>query len=195
MKRSLSNNVKRQAGSAVIEFALVIVIFAMIALGTLELARVEYLLNTLGEVTRRAAAAAANADYTDPAAMEKVQAEAIFRHASGPLVHGAPVTADNVKIDYLSVSKGTWELNHMSALPGCPAGNRSNCLTDPHAANCIRFVRARICDTMDGSGNCERLRYEVLFPFIDVSGGKLPTAETIVPVGSLGAAIGAMPCT
>lgn len=178
-----------------VEFALVAIIFFTIVFGTLELARMEFLLNTLEEVTRRAASAAANVDYRDTTALQKVQTDAVFRNAPGPLALGAPVTSDNVKIDYLSVSKATWDLNHMSTLPACPAGNRLNCMTDPNADNCIRFVRARVCASMDGDGNCDTLPYQMVFPFFDLSGMKLPSAETIVPAGTLGATIGAMPCT
>lgn len=177
-----------------IEFSLVALLFFTIVFATFELARVEYLLNTLEEVTRRAAAAAANVDYNDDIAMQNVRANAVFRNSPGPLVLGDPVTADNIKIDYLSVSKTTWDLTHMSSLPTCPAGNRSNCMTDPHGANCIRFVRARVCASTDDTGNCSLMPYKMVFPFLDLSRMKLPSAETIVPAGSLGATIGAVPC-
>jgi hypothetical protein len=195
MKRREFKGQTQEAGSVAVEFALVAIIFFTIVFGTLELARMEFLLNTLEEVTRRAASAAANVDYRDTTALQKVQTDAVFRNSSGPLALGAPVTSDNVKIDYLSVSKATWDLNHMSTLPACPAGNRLNCMTDPNADNCIRFVRARVCASMDGDGNCDTLPYQMVFPFFDLSGMKLPSAETIVPAGTLGATIGAMPCT
>jgi hypothetical protein len=177
-----------------VEFALVAMIFFTIVFATLELARMEFLLNTLVEVTRRAATAAANVDFRDTAALRKVQADAVFRNSSGPLALGDPVTSDNVKIDYLSMSSATWNPTHMSSLPTCPAANRLNCTTDPNADNCIRFVRARVCDSMDSDGNCTKLLYQMVFPFFDLSGMKLPAAETIVPAGTLGATAGAMPC-
>lgn len=186
----------REAGSAAVEFSLVAVIFFTVVFATLELARVEYLLNTLEEVTRRAAAAAANVDYRDTAAIEKVQADAVFRTSRGPLALGDPVTSDNVKIDYLWLSKeADWDLKHMITLPVCPAGNRSNCMADPHADTCIRFVRARVCASMDDTGNCNPVAYKAVFPFLDLSGMKLPPTDTIVPTGSLGATPGALPCT
>lgn len=194
MTRTAFKGRARQAGSVAVEFALVAIIFFTIVFGTLELARFEYLLNTLQEVTRRAAAAAANADYRDSAAMSAVRSGAVFRDSPGPLGLGDPVTSDHVTIDYLSVSKTSWDLDHMSTLPACPAGNKSNCMTDPHAGNCIRFVRARICASMDAEGNCNRLPYQMVFPFLDLSGIRLPTAETIVPAGSLGATMGSLPC-
>jgi Flp pilus assembly protein TadG len=195
MKRHAFKARARQAGSVAIEFALVAIIYFTIVFATLELARMEFLLNTLEEVTRRAAAAAANVDYRDSAALQQVQQDAVFRSSSGPLALGTPVTSDNVKIDYLSVSNATWDVSHMSTLPACPAGNRLNCMTNPNASNCIRFVRARVCASVDADGNCSTLPYQVLFPFFDLSGMKLPSADTIVPAGTLGATAGAMPCT
>lgn len=184
----------RQAGTAAVEFAVVSILFFTIVFGTLELARAEFLLNTLEEVTRRAAAAAANVDYRDNTAIQAVQANAVFRSSPGRLALGDPVTADNVKIDYLSISKASWDLTHMGTLPACPASNRLNCITDPHGDKCIRFVRARVCASMDNAGSCSRIPYKMIFPFFDLSGMRLPSAETIVPAGSLGAAAGAIPC-
>lgn len=195
MERTAFKGRTRQAGSVAIEFTLVAIIFFTVVFATLELARIEYLLNTLEEVTRRAAAAASNVDYRDAEALKKVQADAVFRDSPGPLALGDPVTANNVKIDYLSVSNATWDLKHMTTLPACPAGNRSNCMSNPHADNCIRFVRARVCASVDDGGNCTLLPYQSVFPFLNLSGMKLPSAETIVPAGSLGAVIGALPCT
>lgn len=195
MKRVAPKGRTRQVGAVAVEFSLVAILFFTVVFGTLELARAEFLLNTLEEVTRRAAATAANVDYRDTAAMQNLQADAVFRKSAGPLPLGDPVTADNVKIDYLSVSKSSWELIHMSTLPVCPAGNRSNCMTDPEGDNCIRFVRARVCASMDDAGNCTPMSYKMVFPFLDLSRMKLPPAETIVPAGSLGATPGAIPCT
>ena len=194
MRRVTSKGRTRQTGAVAVEFALVAMIFFMVVFATLELARMEFLLNTLVEATRRAAAAAANVDFRDATALRKVQTDAVFRTSSGPLALGTPVTSDNVKIDYLSMSKATWNPTHMSSLPTCPAVNRLNCTTDPNADNCIRFVRARVCDSMDSDGNCTKLPYQMVFPFFDLFGMKLPAAETIVPVGTLGATPGAMPC-
>lgn len=195
MKRVAVKGQTRQVGSVAVEFSLVAIIFFTVVFATLELARMEFLLNTLEEVTRRAAAAAANVDYRDSTVIKKVQANAIFRNSPGPLALGDPVTADNIKIDYLSVSKATWDLTHMSTLPTCPAANRSNCMTDPHGNNCIRFVRARVCASMDDAGSCTPMPYQMVFPFLNLSGMKLPSAETIVPAGSLGATAGSIPCS
>ena len=194
MGRATCKGRTRQTGTAAVEFALVAMVFFTVVFATLELARMEFLLNTLVEVTRRAASAAANVDFRDATALQKVQTDAVFRTSSGPLALGTPVTSDNVKIDYLSMSKATWNPTHMGSLPTCPAANRLNCTTDPNADNCIRFVRARVCDSMDSDGDCTTLPYQMVFPFFNLSGMKLPSAETIVPAGTLGATPGAMPC-
>jgi hypothetical protein len=184
----------RESGVAAVEFSLVALIFFVFIFGTLELARVEYLMNTLMEVTRRAAATAANVNFKDTAALQAVQADAVFRNSAGPLPLGTPVNASNVAIDYLSLSSSTWDFNHITTLPSCPARNRWNCVADPYGGSCIRFVRARICESMDNAGNCKPLSYQQLFPLLPLSAWKIPVAETIVPAGSLGYTVGAMPC-
>lgn len=185
----------RQAGVAAVEFSLVVIIFLAIIFGTLELARIEYMMNALMEVTRRAAASAANTNFTNTTALQNIQADAVFRSSAGPLALGDPVTSDNVKIDYLSISQDPLDLKHVTALPACPARNRWNCVSDPYGDSCIRFVRARVCASMDDAGNCQPLSYQKLFPFFDLSGWKVPVAETIVPAGSLGYTAGSMPCS
>lgn len=185
----------RQTGATAVEFAIVILFFLTFIFATLELARIEYLVNTLMEVTRRGAAGAANVSFRNGTALRDVQANAVFRNASGTLPFGHPVTADNVMIDYLSVSRDTLDLKHVTALPSCPERNRWNCIADPYADNCIRFVRARICASMDNAGNCQPLRFQRVFPFLDLSRNTVPTAETIVPAGSLGSVPGTLPCS
>jgi hypothetical protein len=182
------------AGTATVEFAVVVTIFLVFIFATMELARVEYLVNTLPEVTRRAAAGAAHTNFRDNAALDAVRADAVFRTSGGGLVLGDPVGSANVTIDYLSVASGSLELRHVTALPSCPARNRWNCMADPNADNCIRFVRARICQSIDGAGACTPLPYQKVFPFLDLSRWKIPVAETIVPAGSLGYTAGSMPC-
>ncbi len=195
MKHAGAKKRTHQAGGAAVEFALVVLFFLTFIFAILELARVEYMVNTLMEVTRRAATEAATVNFRSDAALLDIQARAVFRKTAGPLALGDPVKAENVKIDYLSVSKDTMELRHVSALPSCPARNRRNCATDPYADNCIRFVRARICASVDNAGNCQALPYQKVFPFLDLSGMSIPIAESIVPAGSLGHIPGAPPCS
>jgi TadE-like protein len=189
---------KRQAGVAAVEFALLAIIFFTFVFGVIEVARAMYVFNTLQEVTRRGAAAAANTSFKDGMALSYVRMHAVFRDSSGPLVLADPITDANVTIDYLSTSKaadGSMSMSHIPAasLPACPARNRLNCMTDPNASNCIRFVRVRVCASPDDSGNCTPARYKVLFSLIGLS-MDLPTAPSIVPAASLGYTVGQMPC-
>jgi hypothetical protein len=190
---ALRGPTKKQKGVVAVEFALVVVVFLTFVFCTLELARAEYILNALREVTRRGAAAAASANFQDTEALQAVQAKAVFRNTAGPLPLGDPITADNVKIDYLSVSKASMSMVHITALPSSPVENRMNCLVDLYASNCIRFVRVRVCAAIDSGGNCSRLSYKSLSGFFNLSSMQLPTAETIVPAGSLGYTVGSMP--
>lgn len=184
----------RQAGASAVEFAIIVLLFLTFVFATLELARIEYLVNTLMEVTRRAAAGAANVSFRDASGLQNVQIAAVFRNSAGMLPLGDPVTSANVVIDYLSISRNTLDLRHVTSLPACPARNRWNCVADPYADDCIRFVRARICASVDSAGNCQPLPYKMVFPFLNLSRMQMPIAETIVPVGSLGATVGTMPC-
>jgi len=188
---------RTQRGVAAVEFALVVVVFLALVFGVLELARSVYLINTLQEVTRRAANAAAHVDFRDTSRMSAVRQSAIFRDSGGPLLLGDPVTDNNVRIDYLAAvraSSGQLTLTPIpaSAMPSCPARNRVICKSDPNDSSCIRFIRARVCGASDGDA-CPALRYQVAFPFIDMP-FNLPAAPTIVSAESLGFVQGMLPC-
>lgn len=57
----------------------------------IELARAMYICNTLQEVTRRAAAAAVNANFTVGDALREARVKAIFREDPGMLAFAAPI--------------------------------------------------------------------------------------------------------
>jgi hypothetical protein len=118
----------------------------------IEIARIMYIYNTLQEVTRRAATAAAMSDFSDLDKTAVIRQNAIFRNSPGQLIFGAPVTDLNVRIDYLALTRQSNGSTTMapiatSALPSCPGRNRQICMNDPNASNCIRFVRVRVCST------------------------------------------------
>lgn len=187
---------KRQAGVAAVEFALLAVTFFTIVFSIIEVARAVYLFNTLQEVTRRAAADAANSAF-DPASQAEVRRRALFRNAQGNLILGFPVTPDHLKIDYLSVSgdpnAGTLTTQRVSTLPACPAANVINCMSDPYGASCIRLVQVRVCQPEDG-GDCTPVPYQAALPLIDLSAVTLPRATTIVPAQTLGSTPEALSC-
>lgn len=184
----------RQAGVAAVEFALLATLFFALVFGVLEVARAVYLLNTLQEVTRRAASMAANSRF-DSATLDTIRQQALFADAKGNLVLGDPVTPAHLKIDYLSLSRdsaGVLTAQPASPMPSCPATNMLNCLTNPYGASCIRLVRVRVCDP-NGPDDCTAVPYRMLFPLVDLSMLKLPRSETVVPAQSLGYT-GSVPC-
>lgn len=186
-----------QAGATAVEFALLLGFFLTIVFGILEITRVMYVYNTLQEVTRRAANAAATSDFSNVSKTNSIRYNAIFRSTPGELLLASPVTDAHVRIEYLSLVRQSGGSTTMTpipsgSLPACPTRNRQICMADPNAANCIRFVRVSVCDTANVDG-CDRITYSsftqlVPFPV------RLPTAATIVPAESLGFLPGAVPC-
>jgi len=172
-------------------------LFFTLVFGIIELARLLYVINTLPEVTRRAASGAAIIDFSDGPAMERLQQNAIFRDTPGELILAPPISDRHVRVDYLALTRssdGTMTLVDIPTanLPSCPGANRQICLADPNAPNCIRFVRARVCDP-DASG-CVAVRHRMILPLVDL-GMDLPKATTITPVESSGYVPGTSPCS
>jgi len=178
-----------ERGVAAVEFALLITVFLTFVFSLIELSRAMYLLNTVHEVTRHAAAAAANASFSDGGVRQAIRQAAVFRGSPGELPLGAPVTDGHVRIDYLALVRDnagnlTFTEIATGSLPESPVRNRHICLNNPNAANCIRLVRARIC-VPQVTDSCERPQYQMLFPFIQLP-FRLPNATTIVSAESLG---------
>lgn len=185
-----------QLGVAAVEFAMVAVVFFTIVFGVIELARLIYVFNTLQEVTRRAATAAANTDPSDTSAMDKVRQKAIFRNDAGTLALADPITDQHVRIDYLSLTRDATGL-HMTpiqttSVPSCPADNHKTCVSDPNCPTCIRFVRVRICDPANTS-DCDPVRYTPLVSLINMP-FDIPISTTIVAAETLGFKPGSGSC-
>ena len=183
-----------QRGTAAVEFAILAFLFLALVFGLLEVARLIYLFNTLQEVTRRAAALAISSPF-DRNSQDDIQSKALFPDRGGNLILGAPVTPAHLRLDYLSLSRdaaGVLSMPRVDPLPASPARNRLNCLTNPYADNCIRFVRVRICQP-DAANVCNPVPYEPLFPLISLYGLNLPRSETVAPAQSLGYVPGTLP--
>jgi hypothetical protein len=175
-----------QLGTTAVEFSLTVGVFFLFIFGVIEMARVVYIMNTAQEVTRSAAHAAATTDFNDSDAMNSVRQRAIFRATSGPLLFAESITDAHVYIDYMALVRvGSLQvLKPVATLPTSPMSNRSTCIADPNDANCIRFVRVRICRSVDGDV-CNPLPYETIVPFFPVT-INIPMATTIVTAESLG---------
>ncbi len=188
---------RNQEGVAAVEFALVIIVFLLVVFGILEFARALYMINTLAEVTRRAAHSAANISFKDDDALDLARKHAVFDDVDGALPFGVPITYRNIRIEYLKLRYKSPELEIITsaALPTCPARNRLNCMKDPNSTTetCIRAVQARICQEGQNGDTCTPVQYQTIFPLISLP-ISLPTSLTTVPAETLGYRTGDIPC-
>lgn len=193
MRTSLHQRSRRQDGVFAVEFAMLAGLFFIFLFALLEVARAVYLWNVVPEITRRAARAAAVADFSNAAQLQAVRAQAVLRAGPGRLPLGGAISDAYVRIDYVSQPEGAGDVTDappVSALPGCPQRNRINCLANPHGASCIRFVRAQLC--LPGGDSCERVPYRPILPMLDMlfpSGARavrLPSGVTVAVAESLG---------
>lgn len=186
----------KQHGVAAVEFALVALVFFLLFFGIVEVARAMYIINTLQEVTRRAAAFAANADFSKEAIMQEVRERAIFRDSPGYLVFAEPVTDRHIAIDYMWIQKTGNSMSMMpipsGSLPASPEINFANCQGNPYSENCIRLVRVRVCETASAN-ECEPVGYRNLVSLVPFTFG-LPASVTVVPAETLGLPAGVPPC-
>ena len=185
--RSAQRSARTQRGMAAVEFGMLAMFFFTMVFGIIEMARAMYICNTLQEVTRLAAAGAANADFTNASAMQKVRQAAIFRDSPGNLVFADPISDQYVRIDYMYIPlNATAPVAVTGSLPASPEANRINCLRDANAATCLRLVRARICVPGDAA-TCTPVPYTTLVSMIDFA-FPLPTSTTIAKIETLGMA-------
>jgi hypothetical protein len=183
-----ASNMTGQAGTAAIEFSLIVLVFLVFICGVMELARSMYIFNTLQEVTRRAAFAAANADFSAESS-QQIRRAAIFRAASdtGGLLFGAPITAEHIRIDYMALERVGNEtvpklIPIVSVQASSPEENRVLCLKNVNDVNCVRLIRVQVC--MPGT-DCESVPYQTLFPLISLP-LSLPFSRSIVAAETLG---------
>jgi|SRR5471030_981603 len=186
----------RRRGAITVEFSLLSLLFFTLLCAVMEVARAMYLLNTLQEVTRRAALLAAVSDFSNPAVMDQVRQAALLRTGPGTLTMGRPVTDAHLRIDYLSLARaadGELTLTPIpsGSLPACAARARLNCIADPNGAGCIRFVRVRLC-APNGNG-CDPVGYQTIMPLFSLP-ATLPTATAIARAESLGLQAGSPLC-
>lgn len=188
-------NRPNQSGVAAVEFAIVAIVFFMIVFGIIEIARAMYMFNTLSEVTRNVARAAANISFLDGDALDAARKRAVFSEIKGELPFGSPITYENIRIEYLYLgSKAiSLELIPTGAMPSCPARNRLNCMNNPYSSSCIRAVQARICKETAKTGTCTPVTFQPIVSLIDLP-LKLPTSLTIVNAETLGYRAGDTPC-
>lgn len=185
----------KQRGVAAVEFSFVAIVFLLVFFGMVEVARAMYIINTLQEVTRRAAALATNADFSNAATMQGVRQRAIFRDSPGFLLFAQPVTDAHIIIDYMWIQRSGGAMTMVAipsgSLPASPAANFANCFGDPYSEGCIRLVRVRVCQTASAD-DCDPVGYQNLVSLVPFSFA-LPVATTIVTAETLGMPAG-VPC-
>jgi Flp pilus assembly pilin Flp len=176
-----------ESGVAAVEFALVAIIFFLLVFGIIEFSRAMYMFNTLSEVTRHAARAAASISFTDTEALDLARKRAVIDEARGVLPLGSPITYQNIRIEYLYLPKNAISLQVISAvnMPNSSEKNRVNCMNDPNSQSCIRAIQARICRETADTGDCTATTFKSIIPLVDLS-LKLPRSLTIVNAETLG---------
>lgn len=170
-----------ESGTTVVEFAIIAVFLFTFIFGTIEVARMMFLWNTITEVTARAARAAAMANFNNASALDQLRIDALAIAAKDDKLIFAPeITHDNVVIDYVQRDGRT-----PVTMPPCPAMNVVNCMANPNGSNCIHFVRARLCKK---DSNCDNVPYVPLVPLpgIDKLNMPMPWFSAVVPVETLG---------
>lgn len=171
---------KAQRGLAAVEFALGAAAFFIFVFGIIEMARAFYLVSTMVEVNRSAARTAAFADMGDAATRSAVLGSAMFEGIGG-LPLGGTLNMNNLAVDYLNSA-----LTPITVANNCPEQNIINCAANPDGANCIRFVRVRLCAD-PAAANCARVPYVPLVGIGFPPGTlDLPKFDTITPAGTLG---------
>ena len=173
----------RQRGATAVEFGIIAVVFFTIFFGIIEFGRFFYLYNTVQEVTRCAARAAAvtwkgnNDDWSGTT----IRQQCLF--GADELVAGWEIHGVNVRLRALNLAGGV-------ADPDSKEENISSCTVDPAGDDCIRFVEASIVveDSCDDNGeNCQPIRYQPMFGLmIPVSGVGIPNSTVRMPAESLG---------
>lgn len=161
-----------QRGAAVIEFAMVALIFFTLLFAIMEFGRMLYIWNTVQEVTRRAARAAVVSDFTTE--IPTIKSNAIFGGATLPA--GLEISNAEIQINYLNGSLG-------SANPADPADNLSACNDATRTADCIQFVEACVATNGACTGSVSYVPMAGLFPFLAIN---IPVSSVLMPAESLG---------
>lgn len=166
---------RRQRGAAAVEFALIAFAFFPLLLGIVEFGRLFYVVNTVQEVTRRAAREQVVNWLSDSATVRR---HAVFRNSDGPLPGAPEVTNAAVSLDFYNSYADA--ANGSNAIGGIasPQENLNNCLLA--SPNCILFVRA----TLQSGG--APITYTPMTGWFGSLSIPLPGATVIMPAEALG---------
>jgi hypothetical protein len=160
------NNLHLLRGAAAVEFAIVAMLLFTLLFGIIEFGRLFYIINTVQEVTRRAAREAV-VNWIDASSQDMIKRTALFGGSSLPA--GAEITPGNIEILYLTEA----EIAPVP-MPTTPAENISACLSGP--TGCIALVRVSIT----GATYAPMVS---LFPYFSIP---IPASTVTMPAESMG---------
>jgi len=165
----MNRNSCKQRGTTTVEFAIIGAVALLVMLGVMEMARMMFVVNALGESTRRGARMAAVCPVNDP----QIAQTAVFNENGGTtssLIRG--LTTANIKLEYLD-DLGT-------AITGD--------LSDQNVFATIEFVRVQIIN----------FNHDFILP-IPIGPFAMPAQPVTLPSESLGIVLasagGIQPCS
>ncbi len=178
--RPISLRHSRQRGSTIVEFAFIVVMFLTLLFGIVEFGRLFFHINSVQEVTRRAAREQVVRWMT---ATDTVQRMAVLQPGSTGVVYypGAnDITQNLVELSFHTTYANAANPANGSNATGLASAqaNLNNCVRGQ--ANCIRFVRARM-----RNGNA-LANFNMLVPFMPSSVFPMPDSTVIMPAEALG---------
>ena len=180
-----------QRGASIVEFAFIALMFFTLLFGIVEFGRLFFNINSVQEITRRAAREQV---VRWVAATDAVQREAVLRPSSSGTVYypGAiDISNDLVRLSfyntYADAVSGTNPISYGGG--SISLSNLNNCLLGK--PTCIRFVRATLSNSANPSttiGESSLVNFSVLAPFMPFVGNlvPLPSSTVIMPAEALG---------
>jgi hypothetical protein len=179
----------RQRGASIVEFAFIALMFFTLLFGIVEFGRLFFNINSVQEITRRAAREQV---VRWVLATDAVQREAVLRPSSTGTVYypgaidicidcNGDVDDDKVQLSfyntYANAVSQTSPINYSGS--ATPQTNLGNCLIGN--TSCIRFVRATL-----SNANGSLVNFNVLAPFMPSNVFPLPDSTVIMPAEALG---------
>lgn len=170
-----------QRGVSAVEFGLVAAILFALLFGIIEFGRLFFTINSVQEITRRAAREQVVRWVT---AASDIQCHAVLQPSGCANDVNFPGAIDIEKVHvrlsfYNTYDDAVGGINPIIPSSSDPASNLSNCLDGNES--CIRFVRAMLSNT-DGTP----LDFNVIAPYMPSGVFPLPRSTVIMPAEALG---------
>jgi hypothetical protein len=168
-----------QRGVAAVEFAIVVALLLVLLFGIIEFGRLFFVINSVQEITRRAARAQVVRWIDQTGAVQRL---AVLKPGSIGTVN-FPGAGDITNVDIRLSFYNTYADAVAGASPitgiTSPGQNVSNCLNAE--TNCIKYVRATLTQA-----NGSLLDFNVIAPYMPSNAFSLPRSTVIMPAEALG---------